>query len=125
MAVPEERVKYKKSKFQLEGETMFGAGWLNLGSLILGLIAWILPVVNLVQRNKADHRNWVVFSIVSVSACAISLCMQIFYTNHLVEAEDWSALLDTSSAVALVAVILLVVTIILNTFSLAVYHRKK
>ena len=104
---------------------MFGAGWLILGSLVLGLIAWILPVVNLVQRNKTDHRNWVVFSVVSVSACAISLCMQIFYTNHLVKAEDWSALLDTSSAVALVAAILLVVTIILNAFSLVVYYRKK
>ena len=60
---------------------MFGAGWLNLGSLLLGLIAWILPVVNLVQHNKADHRNWVAFSVASVSACAISLCMQIFYTR--------------------------------------------
>ena len=104
---------------------MFGAVWLNLGSLVFGLIAWILPVVNLVQRNKADHRNWVVFSIVSVSACAISLCMQIFYTNHLVKLEDWSALMDTSSAVALIATILLVVTIMLNAFTLVVYYRER
>jgi cytochrome c oxidase subunit 4 len=103
---------------------MFGAGWLNLGSLLLGLIAWILPVVNLVQHNKADHRNWVAFSVASVSACAISLCMQIFYTDHLVKIEDWSALMDTSSAVALVATVLLAVTIILNAITLVVYSRK-
>ena len=103
---------------------MFGAGWLNLGSLLLGLIAWILPVVNLVQHNKADHRNWVAFSVASVSACAISLCMQIFYTDHLVKIEDWSALMDTSHAVALVAILLLAVTIILNAIILVVYYRK-
>lgn len=104
---------------------MFGAGWLNLGSLVLGLIAWILPVVNLMQHNKADHRNWVVFSVAGVSACAISLYMQILYTNHLVKIEDWSALMDTSHAVALVATLLLVVTIILNAITLVVYYGKK
>ena len=103
---------------------MFGAGWLNLGSLVLGLIAWILPVVNLVQNNKADHRNWVVFSVVSLSACATSLCMQLFYSDHLVKIEDWSALMDTSHAVALVATLLLAVTIILNVITLVVYYRK-
>ena len=104
---------------------MFGASWLNLGSLVLGLVAWILPVVNLVKRNNADHRNLVVFSILSVIACAISLCMQIFYTNHLVKLEDWAALMDTSSAVALIATILLVVTIMLNAYTLVVYYGKR
>ena len=103
---------------------MFGAGWLNLGSLLLGLIAWILPVVNLVQHNKADRRNWMVFSVVSLSACAASLCMQLFYSAHLVTIEDWSALMDTSHAVALVAALLLAVTIILNAIALVVYSRK-
>lgn len=104
---------------------MFGAGWLNLGSLVLGLVAWILPVVNLMQRNKADHRNWVFLSVASVSACAVSLCMQIFYTAHLVKIEDWSALMDTSQAVALVATLLLAGTIILNAIILVVYYGKK
>ncbi len=99
--------------------------WLNLGSLVLGLTAWILPVANLAKHNKADHRNWVVFSVVSVSACAISLCMQIFYQNYLVHIEDWSALMDTSSAVALVSTVLVVVTIVLNAITLAVYYNVK
>lgn len=102
-----------------------GASWLNLGSLVFGLIAWILPVINLVQRNKADRRNWVVFSIASIGACAISLCLQIFYTDHLVKTEDWSALMDTSSAVATVATILLAVTIILNAAAVVVNCGKK
>ncbi|MEN6327390.1 MAG: hypothetical protein ABFD18_14460 [Syntrophomonas sp.] len=104
---------------------MFGVGWLNLGSLVFGLIAWILPVVNIVQHDKANHRHWVVLSVASVSACAISLWMQIVYTDHLVKIEDWSALSDTSSAVAMVATLLLAVTIILNAITLFVYYRKK
>jgi len=51
--------------------------------------------------------------------------MQIFYADHLVKIEDWSALMDTSNAVALVATLLLAVTIILNAITLVVYHGKK
>lgn len=104
---------------------MFGASWLNVGSLVFGLIAWILPVVNLVRHDKSDNKNWVVFSVTSVSACAISLYMQFLYTNHLVNIEDWSALMDTSHAVALVSTFLLVITMILNATALVVYHGKK
>lgn len=57
---------------------MFGASWLNVGSLVLGLIAWIFPVVNLVRHDKSDNRKCVAFSVTSVSACAISLYMQDF-----------------------------------------------
>lgn len=104
---------------------MIEAYWLNLGSLVLGLIAWILPIVNLVRRNKAQNRNWIVFSVASVSACAISLCMQIFYHNHLVKIEDWSALMDTAQAMALVSTVMLAVTLILNALTLVMYYKIK
>lgn len=99
-------------------------GLLNLGSLVLGLIAWILPVVNLMGYKKHDPRSWVTLSIMSISACAISLCFQIFYNYHLVKIEDWSALMDTTGAVAFVAAVLLIVTIILNGIALMVYCDK-
>lgn len=99
-------------------------GLLNLGSLMLGLIAWILPVVNLMRYEKHDHRTWVALSFVSISACAISLCFQIFNTYHLVKIEDLSALMDTTGAVAFVATVLLIVTIILNVITLIVYRDK-
>ncbi len=100
-------------------------GLLNLGSLILGLIAWILPVVNLVQHKKVKDKRLILFSLTSVSACAISLCMQIFYTDYLVNKEDWSALMDTSNAVALVSALLFLVTIILNAVALNAYFKEK
>lgn len=97
-------------------------GLLNLGSLVLGLIAWTLPVVNLISK-KHDHKNWVVLSIMSISACAISLCFQIFYNYHLVKIEDWGALMDTMYTVTFASTVLLIVTIILNAINLIVYRN--
>ncbi len=102
----------------------FGFGWLNIGSLVLGLIAWILPIVNLTRDKKYENKNWVALSIISIAACAISLCFQIFYTYHKVKVEDWSALMDTIDAVASVSALLLIVTLILNAITLIVYRGR-
>ncbi len=99
-------------------------GLLNLGSVILGLIAWILPVINLIRYEKHEHGNWVALSIMSISACAISLCLQIFYNDHLVKIADWSALMDTTGVMVFVAAVLLMVTIILNAITLIVYRDR-
>jgi len=100
------------------------SGWLNIGSLALGLIAWILPVISLMRYVRQDHRNWVVLSFISFSACAISLSFQIFYHYHLVKIEDWSALMDTMGGVAFASAVLLIVTIILNSIILILYRGR-
>ncbi|MDW7652214.1 MAG: hypothetical protein SCK29_05265 [Bacillota bacterium] len=92
---------------------------------MLGLIAWILPAVNLMRYNKHDHKHWVTLSVMSISACASSLCFQIFNINHLVNVKDWSALMDTMGSVAYVATVLLIVTIILNAITLIVYRERR
>jgi len=97
-------------------------GLLNLGSLVLGLIAWALPIVNLLRHKKHGRRNWVTFSMISISACAIALCFQIFYSYHLVRIEDWSALMDITNNVAFVAAVLVIVTLVLNAMTLLVYR---
>ena len=97
----------------------------NIGSLVFGLIAWMLPIVNLMRyKRPPNNRNWVALSILSIIACAISLCLQIFNIYHLVKIEDWSALLDTMGAVVFIATILLVVTIILNIITLIIYRNR-
>lgn len=90
------------------------SGLLNLGSLVFGLIAWTLPVIVFLQSHKVSRQKCLVFSAVSISACAVSLCLQIFEIHHRVNLQDWSALMDTSRTVALVTALLLAVTIILN-----------
>lgn len=34
---------------------MIDAGWLNIGSLILGLVAWIIPIINLTGDKKTEE----------------------------------------------------------------------
>lgn len=98
-------------------------GWLNFGSLVLGLAAWILPIVNLVKRNK-NHKNWTLYSILSISACAMSLFFQIAYHNYLVRIGDWAALMDTSGAVVWLSFILTLVTILLNAITVIIYNKR-
>ena len=102
---------------------MVGYGLLNVGSLLLGLIAWILPVINLTKQNKAKHKNSLLLFITSISACAFSLFLQILYSSYLVNSEDWAALMDTRNAVVCVSSVLLVVTLTLNVITLIIYTK--
>lgn len=103
---------------------MIEAYWLNIGSLILGLIAWGMSIIDMMQYKNRNFKRTGTFSIVSLSACAASLCMQIFYIDYLVKIEDWTALMDTSYAVARVSFIILMITLILNGISLALGYGK-
>ena len=99
--------------------------FLNLGSIILGLTAWALPIAKLMGYRQHDPNHWTVFTILSISTAAVALLFQIMYTNHLVGIEDWSALLDTAGAVTFVSMVLIAVTILLNFLSFRVYHHRK
>jgi cytochrome c oxidase subunit 4 len=99
-------------------------GLLNIGSIILGLVAWILPIINLAKGNKAECKSWVISSITSVIACATSICMQYFYQNHFVQTKNWSMLLSTFGIAATASALLLFVTIVLNVITMAVYFKR-
>ena len=94
--------------------------FLMLGSLVLGLISWILPVLSITKYNK----NWATYSIISMSSCSIALAFQILYSNHMVRIGDLAALMDTSGTSAVLSVILLIISIILNILSL-IYNNIK
>lgn len=48
-------------------------GWLNVGSLLLGLAALIIPVIIIVRYKKTGNRNQPVLYTTSMCACALSL----------------------------------------------------
>lgn len=88
-------------------------GWLNIGSLILGLIAWSIPALSILNTKKIES-NRAVKVMVSLGACATALWFQLAYNNYLVQIKDWGALEDTTFTLNWVAAILLVVTLALN-----------
>lgn len=100
---------------------MLRSGLLNAGSFIFGLTAWIVPVICLWRYHKVSYKRCLASTVVSMGACASSLCLQIFEIQHRVSLQDWSALMDTSHAVSLAAALLLAVTIILNAAALVRY----
>lgn len=91
-----------------------GYGWLNVASLLLGLVSWLLPVLILLQSTQKSRRNQGWFSFVSLSACSVSLWMQIVYQNHLVEKGDLAAVMDTIGTLVKVSAVLVAVTLLLN-----------
>lgn len=99
-----------------------GYGWLNIGSILCGLIAVIIPTINLMRKDKSVIDNLGIFSGISISACSISLCMQIFYANHLVNIEDFTAIMDIFGTVASVSAALVVATIVLNVITYMIYN---
>lgn len=101
----------------------FDYGWLNIGSLILGLIAWLIPVVSILLYKKRKKKFLFVTSLLSMGACAIALWFQIFYNHYLVQIQDWTALMDTTSTLNWVSAVLLIVTILLNVLSAMVTHK--
>lgn len=117
-------MKFVKNIFiNFEKENIMSA-LLNLASLILGLIAWILSIVNIINHKKLNNKNWITFSFISMGACATSICFQILNINHLVNINDWSAIIDTIGFLAFVSSALLVITIILNIITLLIYGDK-
>lgn len=92
-------------------------GWFNIGSLVLGLVAWFIPVISLVRHKKRNTKFSFIPSLVSMGACATALWLQISYNHYLVQIQDWTALMDTTSTLNWVSAVLLVGTIALNIFS--------
>jgi len=94
------------------------SAYLNLISLFLGLLAWIMPVISIVGRKNLTRKVRLLFLIVSFSACAFSLVFQLAEINHRVDSADWSALMDTTPTLVIVSAVLVIITMILNLFAL-------
>lgn len=101
----------------------FDYGWLNIGSLILGLFAWLIPAVSILRHKKRKNKFLFVASLMSMGACAIALWFQISYNHYLVQIQDWTALMDTTSTLNWVSAVLLIVTILLNVLNAMVAHK--
>ncbi len=88
--IPYHSVSYR------EGKDGMGYGLLNIGSILFGLAALILPFVS---RSKPGVNPWLC-TAGSLRACLTSLFMQILYNNYLVRIGDLSALEDTTKGLS-------------------------
>mgnify|MGYP001459723344 CR=1 FL=1 len=90
----------------------------NLGSLVLGLAAWGIPLCAIGRKYRFG-----ICCIGSLSCCVLSFLLQLLEVRNRVRLSDWSALMDTIDAVVAAAVIMVVVTLISNVFALWRAHK--
>lgn len=107
-------------------------GWLNVGSFVLGLIAWAIPlglifwtmiVKNVGTVRKEAYRDCILFIFLSMGLCGVSLLLQLFNVYNRVQLGDWSALTDIEPTRVMVATILLGGTVGLNGLVVIVYRQ--
>lgn len=81
----------------------------NLSSLVLGLIAWTVPLLCILRKIELPFA-----ASTSFFCCALALLLQIMEIKHRVNISDLSAVADTISAVALSGAVMLCVSLLLN-----------
>ena len=96
----------------------------NITSVLLGLVAWILPVINIMLVRRKKSWNWGTLATLSLGACATSLWLLNYYTYHKVNIEDLAAVLDTTGAIMQVTAVLLTGTLVLNLVTYIVSRKK-
>lgn len=93
----------------------------NVGSILLGLAAWAIPLSQLARVGNSgggwDH-------IASFSFALLSLALQFFEIKVRVDVGDWSALMDTVPALCMVVLLFSAVTLLLNVAA-ARYRRHR
>lgn len=95
---------------------------LNIGSLALGMIAWVLPGISMLKVGKLVDHN--LLSVISLGACATAISFQMIYNFVLVGKNDISALMDTNGFSTGISIILLIGTLVLNVGAYYFVARK-
>lgn len=98
---------------------------LSIASILLGLLAWLLPILSLAGIKKKASKRLACFTFGSFTAACISLLLQFFDQVYLVSIRDWSAIEDTARALAIAATLMVIVTVLLNFFSIRSARREK
>ena len=91
-----------------------------IGSLILGIGAWISAFAGIISRKQPC-----LFSAGSFALCALSLLLQLREIKYLAGIGDFSVIDDTIHAVVLAASVLVGVTVILNAAAIVRAKRRK
>ncbi len=92
--------------------------WLIYISVFLGLFAWVFPLFA-IKKFKIGKNAPGVYMVFSSFICALlSLLMLNTYRNYLIHIEDWILLMDTTAYFQLAAVVICVLTGILNSAAL-------
>ena len=92
----------------------------NVGSLLLGVMACLLPIAALRSGRRRKINS--LYFVSSISCCAGAFLLTLLEINHRIFIGDFSALMDTTDFVVRVSAALWAVTVLLNVI---VYMAQK
>lgn len=90
----------------------------NILSLVLGIVAWSLPVMYLMRWKYRQQ-----LCCGSFGLCALAMYFQLREMLRLSEKGDYAAIEDTIGAVVFAASVLLITTVILNALAMVRKER--
>ena len=88
---------------------------LNLWSIILGLLAWLIGIWAI-----GKYKPWK--PTIGYFLCSVALLIQLFVIKHEAFSGDYAAIEDTIRAIIFAGVLMMAVTVILN---LVAYFKSK
>lgn len=86
--------------------------WLNVGSVLFGVIALAVPVAAMIKKVRRAKIGLCI--LISMGFCLMAVLFQMAYGNYRVEVQDWSALMDTAEAMLSLSAKLSLFTFLLN-----------
>lgn len=98
---------------------------LNLSCLLLGLISWVIPIINIIIMKKISNKKIYISMFISMSVCLVSIYFQSLYIKYLININDWTALMDIIGTSVVLEFILILVNIILNFTTLILINKYK
>lgn len=101
---------------------IINSGVIQLTDIGLGLAAWILAVINIARGRKMKDGKSEHLMVASFACCAIAVWLPILCTDLSARKGDFSSIEDTIWGYNFAAMVLLLVTFILN---IVAYYRNK
>lgn len=86
----------------------------NIISIILGLLAIVFAVYNIITVSKKSRLHNSFLATLSTVACVLSLYFQILWIGHLATTNNLTTILDTYSMTQFGSTLLVIITFTLN-----------
>ena len=91
-------------------------------SILLGLLAWLLPLLGLTQpvllKRWLGEAWFSLILFVSMTACTLAIWFELYAQYKRLIIEDYSAMLDIFPSSVKFGLFLIILTLILNVFLL-------